>query len=71
MYTLSVDQNTPFIYKEIPYLLKNEKILLSNKKNLLKCFPDKKADIESYLKEHSVDFENIDDMQALFKALEK
>ena len=69
MYTLSVDQNTPFIYKVIPYLLKNDKVLISNKKNLQKCFPEKKSAIEEYLGQHSVDFENIEDMLALFKTL--
>ena len=69
MYTLNVDQTTPFLYKVIPYLCKENKILLSNKKNLIKCFPDRKEAIESYLKEHSVDFESLEDMQQLFEAL--
>lgn len=69
MYTLGVDQSTPFKYKVIPYLLKNDKVLISNKKNLQKCFPEKKSAIEAYLGQHSVDFENIEDMLALFKAL--
>ena len=69
MYTLNVDQTTPFLYKVIPYLCKENKILLSNKKNLMKCFPGKKEAIESYLKEHSVDFESLEDMQQLFEAL--
>ena len=69
MYTLNVDQTTPFLYKVIPYLCKEEKILLSNKKNLIKCFPDRKEAIESYLTEHSVDFESLEDMQQLFEAL--
>jgi hypothetical protein len=69
MYTLNVDQTTPFLYKVLPYLCKEDKILLPNKKNLIKCFPDKKETIESYLKEHSVDFESLDDMKQLFEAL--
>ena len=69
MYTLNVDQTTPFLYKVLPYLCKEDKILLPNKKNLIKCFPDKKEAIESYLKEHSVDFESLDDMKQLFEAL--
>ena len=69
MRTLGVDQSTPFKYKVIPYLLKGEKVLISNKKNLQKCFPDKKSVIDAYLHEHSVDFENIDDMRSLFEAL--
>ena len=70
MYTLGVDQNTPFLYKVIPYLYKNERVLLSNKKNLIKCFPEKKAFIEDYLKEHSVNFEKIEDVSALFEAIQ-
>ena len=69
MYTLNVDQATPFLYKVIPYLCKEDKILLSNKKNIIKCFPDKKETIENYLKENSVDFESLDDMRQLFEAL--
>lgn len=70
MYTLGVNQDTPFLYKVIPYFYKNGKVMLSNKKNLIKGFPDKKAFIETYLKEHSVDFEDLEDLTALFKALE-
>ena len=69
MYTLGVDQTTPFKYSVTPYLYKNSKAYLSNKKNFQKCFPDKKEAIEQYLKAHSVDFENINDVTALFEAL--
>ena len=68
-YTLSVDRDTPFKYKVLPYLYKNNRVLLSNKKNFLKCFPDKKERIEDYLKAHSVDFERLKDVTALFEAL--
>lgn len=69
MYTLGVDQNTPFKYKIIPYLYKNSRVYLSNKKNFQKCFPDKKAVIEQYLKGNSVDFEKLEDVEGLFNAL--
>ena len=69
MYTLGVNQNTPYRYKVIPYLYKGDKVLLSTKKNLLKCFPDKKEAIESYLKDHAVDFERLEDMNRLFDAI--
>ena len=68
-FTLDTDQSTPFKYKVIPYLYKNSRVYLSNKKNFLKCFPDKKAVIELYLKENRVDFEKIEDVEGLFKAL--
>lgn len=71
MYTLGVDKETPFLYKVIPYFYKNDKVLLSNKKNLIKCFPEKKAFIETYLNEHSVDFEKAEDVSALFEALKQ
>lgn len=71
MYTLGVDQNTPFSYKVSPYLYKNSKVYLSNKKNFQKCFPDKKDLIEQYLKDNSVDFEKLDDVEKLFKAITK
>ena len=69
LYTLGVEQNTPFKYKVIPYLYKNSRVYLSNKKNFIKCFPDKKAVIEAYLKENSVDFEDLDAVRGLFEAL--
>lgn len=71
MYTLGVNQNTPYRYKVIPYLYKGDKVLMSSKRNLLKCFPDKKGFIESYLKDNPVDFENMDDMSRLFEVLLK
>ena len=69
MYTLGVDQTTPFKYKVIPYLYKDGKVLMSNKKSFQKCFPDKKAAIEEYLKDHPVDFESMDDVSALYYSL--
>lgn len=68
-FTLGVNQETPYLYKVIPYFYKGEKVLLSNKKNLVKCFPDKKDFIETYLNEHSVDFANPDELTALFEAM--
>ena len=70
-YTLGVDQATPFKYKIIPYLYRNDKVYMSTRKNFLKCFPDRKADIESYLKEHYVDFESIEDVTELFNSLSR
>jgi hypothetical protein len=69
MYTLGVDQTTPFKYSVTPYLYKNSKVYLSNKKNFLKCFPDKKEAIEQYLKDHNVDFERLHDVTGLFDAI--
>jgi len=69
MYTLGVDQKTPFKYKVIPYLYKDNRVLMSNKKNFQKCFPSKKAEIDAYLKDHNVDFENMEDVTALYEFL--
>lgn len=71
MYTLGVDQTTPFSYKIIPYLYKDGKVYLSNKKSFQKCFPAKKAEIDQYLKENTVDFEKLEDVKGLFDALVK
>ena len=71
LYTLGVDQTTPFNYKVIPYLYKNSRVYISNRKNFEKCFPDKKVLIERYLTNHSIDFENLDDVTGLFEALTK
>ena len=71
LYTLGVDQTTPFNYKVIPYLYKNSRVYISNRKNFEKCFPDKKVLIERYLTDHSIDFENLDDVTGLFEALTK
>ena len=71
LYTLGVDQTTPFKFSIIPYLYKNSRVYISNKKNFQKCFPDKKEALEQYLKDNRVDFENIDDVTALFEALAK
>ena len=68
-YTLDVDQNTPFKYKVIPYLYKDGRVLIPGKKSFQKCFPGKKAFIEAYVKDHSVDFEKMEDVTALFEAL--
>ena len=70
-YTLGADQTTPFKYKVIPYLYRNNKVYMSTRKNFQKCFPDKKSEIESYLKEHSVDFENIEEVTELFNSLSR
>ena len=69
LYTLGVDQSTPFKFKIIPYLYRSDRVYLSNKKNFQKCFPDKKAVIDRYLKENSVDFERLEDVRGLFEAL--
>lgn len=71
MYTLGVNQDTPYKYKVIPYFYRNEKVLMSTRKNLIKCFPEKKAFIEGYLKEHPVDFENFEEVSQLFDAVLK
>jgi len=65
---IELDQNltTPFRYKEVPYLYKDGTFYIASKKNFQKCFPDKKKQIESYLKETKVDFEKMEDVRLLF-----
>lgn len=48
---------------------KNDNFLPATKKNLSRAFPSKKVQIEDYLKQHKVDFQNIDDLQKLFSSL--
>ena len=69
MYTIGVDQKTPFKYKVIPYLYKDGKVLMTTKKNFQKCFPAKKAEIDAYLKDNSVNFEDMEDVTGLYNAL--
>jgi hypothetical protein len=48
---------------------KNDYFLPATKKNLIKSYPSKKAQIDSYLELNKVDFKNIEDLQKLFSIL--
>ncbi|HKM13229.1 MAG TPA: hypothetical protein PL115_03935 [Bacteroidales bacterium] len=68
-YELAQNVKTPFTYRVTPYLGRNGKFSYATKKYMLKCFPSKKNEIETYLKENKVDFENLEDVRALFEYL--
>lgn len=69
MVDLSQYRNTPYIYKKTPYLCRKGLFYIANKKMFQKCFPDKKEFIETYCKEHDVNFSNVDEVKKLFNAL--
>ena len=48
---------------------KNDNFLPATKKNLIKSYPSKKVQIDGYLEQHKVDFENIEDLKAIFSSL--
>lgn len=47
---------------------RNDNLLPATKKNLFRTFPSKKAQIEDYLKQHKVDFQDIEDLRKLFSS---
>ncbi|MCK9626475.1 MAG: hypothetical protein M0R23_08475 [Bacteroidales bacterium] len=63
---LGEDIVTPFRYKEIPYLYKNGIFYVAKKKYFQKFFPEKKKKIESYINENKVNFDEMEDVKALF-----
>lgn len=66
VYDLNQNITTPFLYKQIPYFYKNGILYLATKKMMIKCFPDKKAEIQAYIKEKRVDFNDIEQVRPLF-----
>lgn len=61
----------PYSYKKIPYVYKKGNFQKASKKFFIKNFPDKKGFIEDYLQNNKVDFENVQDVRKLFKAVSK
>lgn len=70
-YDLANNLTTPFVYKVIPYLYRDGAFYMATKKSFQKAFPSKKKLIESYVKENRVDFENFEEVEALFNYLDK
>lgn len=69
LYSLAKNLNVPVLYKKVPYIYRNESFSVASKKSFIKAFPSKKGAIEAYLKEHKVDFDEYDDVKALFDAV--
>lgn len=68
---LNLNSRVPYIYRKVPYLIRKGAVLPANKKTFSKAFPQKKEYIEQYLKEHKVDFENVEQVREFFKVLNK
>lgn len=66
---IAANTDASFTYKKTPYLYRRGVFLIANKKNFAKCFPDKKGEIERYAEENNVDFEDVAQVTAMFKAI--
>ncbi|MCF0178072.1 MAG: hypothetical protein HUJ90_05550 [Bacteroidales bacterium] len=55
--------------KYVPYLYDGAKYYIASKNNMIKCFPGKKDFINSYNKEHKVNFDDFMAVQELFELL--
>lgn len=67
--TYALKLNKDLIYsKERKYYFskRDNEFILANKKNILKMFPEKKALVEKYLKEHELDYNKEQDLKNLF-----
>ncbi len=65
-YKLNQFLNVPYRFYVYPYLYKDEKVYTPSKKTFIKLFPDKKREIEEYLKANKVNFEKMSDIRPLF-----
>jgi hypothetical protein len=67
--TYSLKVNKDLVYsKECKYYFSEgeSNFLVANKKNILKGFPNKRTVIESFLKEHEINYNNEEDLKSLF-----
>ena len=71
MLDLTENKRTPYSYKKIPYVYKKGNFQKASKKFFVKNFSDKKGFIEDYLQNNNVDFENVQDVRKLFRAVIK
>ncbi len=60
---------TEYIFSSKPYLVKGSKRYQVTKKALLKLLPSRKNEIEQYLSEGKVDFDDIGSLRAMFASL--
>ncbi len=65
-YMLNNDQKIPYSFNLYPFLYSNEKVYSPSKRAFKRLFPDKKREIEEYLKANKVSFENMSDIRALY-----
>ena len=71
MLDFTENKKTPYSYKKIPYVYKKGNFQKASKKFFIKNFSDKKGFIEDYLQNNDVDFENVQDVRKLFRAVIK
>jgi len=62
-------ESTPYIVHQNAYLIRNKKAYALTERNFRRFFPGKKALIEQYVKDHSLDYSNPDEALMLFKFL--
>ena len=70
-HTLNLEQERekPFAYSRKPFIYAKGNVYPATKKQLMKCFPKKKDFIEAYVKEHDTNFNAVDPVVELFKAV--
>lgn len=68
-YDLKSSLNLPCVYKSQVYLCRNNKFYPATSKRMTKMFPAKKAEIKAYLADKNVNFDDIDQVKALFEVV--
>jgi len=68
---MTFNLSTTSEYKIIttPYLYRRNRFYSVTRKNLLKFFPEKKDAVSDYLDTHEIDFQNVEDLELLFRYL--
>lgn len=61
-----LNREVDYEYKKMFVLLKGNKYLYANTQSFLRLFPDRKAEIRAYVREHGVDFNSESDLKDLF-----
>ena len=66
---ISFDLSTTSEYRidTVPYLYRKKRFYPITRKNLLKFFPDKKEAVSSYLDNHDVNLQKVEDVELLFQ----
>ncbi len=68
IFTFNEAKGQPYLLDESAYLYFKGRLLNPNKNNCIKCFPEKKADIEAWFKEHKkMDSSNIESVLSIVK----
>lgn len=59
----------PFTVEEVPWIYRKGVFYPASKKAFQRAFPDRKEALQAYIAENKVDFNDFEDVQALFAAL--